>query len=65
MNFTNGVKKDQVWQWDAPSQSYTESVAVASGWSTDPVQAIVGGGFFYLNNTNVANNWVENFSVGQ
>jgi hypothetical protein len=67
MNFTTAVKKDQVWMWDATSQTYTEAIAGASGFpvSGQPYQTNVGGGFWYLNNTNVVNNWVENFSVGQ
>jgi hypothetical protein len=66
MNFTTQVKKDQVYTYDALTQSYAPAdIATATGWTTDPVQANVGGGFWYLNNTNVANNWVENFSVGQ
>jgi hypothetical protein len=68
MTFTNGTKKDQVWAWNATSQTYTESVSGGgSAWPVggDPIQATVGGGFWYLNNTNTANSWVENFSVGQ
>jgi hypothetical protein len=70
MNFTTGVKKDQVWEWTPGTSltspgSYVEVIAGTSAWSANPVQATVGGGFWYLNNTNVDNNWVENFSVGQ
>jgi hypothetical protein len=67
MNFTTAVKKDQVWMWNPVSQTYTESVAGAAGFptSSQPYQTNVGGGFWYLNNTNTPNSWVENFSVGQ
>ncbi len=67
MSFNTQVKKDQVWTYTPGATTpYTEYVATATGWSpSDPIQANVGGGFWYLNNTNVANHWVENFSVGQ
>ncbi len=66
MNFTTQVKKDQVFTFNATTQTYNPAdIATATGWTADPVQANVGGGFWYVNNTNVVNNWVENFSVGQ
>jgi hypothetical protein len=65
MNFTTEVKKDQVWTWDPATTNYTEYIAIASGFSTHPILPTVGGGFWYFNSTNVDNNWVENFSVGQ
>jgi len=70
MNFTTEVKKDQVYVWTPGTSltspgSYTQYTAVASGFPTHPVLPTVGTGFWYFNSTNVANNWVENFSVGQ
>jgi len=67
MNFTTAVKKDVVYMWNPVSQSYTDVSATAAGFpaANQPFQTNVGGGFWYLNNTNTPNNWVENFSVGQ
>jgi len=64
MNFTNGVKKDQVWAF-SPTAGYTEYSATAAGWPIDPIQSNVGGGFFYLNNQPTNNFWTESFSVNQ
>jgi hypothetical protein len=64
MNFTNGVKKDQVWTWDPIAESYTE-VSKTANWPTDPVQANVGGGFWYFNAQATNNFWTESFSVNQ
>lgn len=68
MNYTNAVKKDQVYTWSPATQTYTEYIAGAGGsWPAgDPVQPIVGGGFFYYSAAAGTNNyWVENFSVSQ
>jgi len=65
MNFHTAVSKDQVWTWDATAKAYTEEIAGKSGFLTHPIQATVGGGFWYFNATNTANNWVETFTVGQ
>ena len=70
MSFTTEVKKDQVYVWTPGTSltspgSYTPYSAIASGFSADPILATVGTGFWYFNATNVDNNWVENFTVGQ
>jgi hypothetical protein len=65
MNFTNGVKKDQVWNWNPATASYIEYLRGASTWSADPIQSNVGGGFWYLNSQSTNNYWTESFSVNQ
>lgn len=70
MNFTTATKKDQVWMFTpgtGTGAGFKDTVLQPSGWSAgDPVQATVGGGFFYFNaSTTTPNNWVESFSVGQ
>lgn len=65
MNFTNGVKKDQVYTWNNATASYTEYIDLASGWPTDPIQTNVGGGFWYFNNQATNNYWTESFSVNE
>jgi hypothetical protein len=65
MNFTNFVKKDQVWTFNPTNNpSYFETIASSSAWNNgDPQLAVVGGGFWYLNNQATNNYWVENYSV--
>jgi hypothetical protein len=65
MNFTNFFKKDQVWTFVATNNpQYTETIASSSSWNNgDPQLAVVGGGFWYLNNQVTNNYWVENYSV--
>ena len=69
MNFNTAVKKDEVYTW-APGTSltspgtYTPYTATATGFTSDPIIATVGTGFWYVT-TNTVENWVENFSVGQ
>jgi hypothetical protein len=65
MNFTNAVKKDQVWTWTPGAVGYTEYVNTPSGWAADPIQTNVGGGFWYLNNQSTNNSWTQSFSVNQ
>jgi len=69
MNFTTPASKDQVWMYTAGAGGgYKETIKAASGtaWNAgDPVQANVGGGFWYFNNQTTNNNWIESFSVGQ
>jgi len=66
-SLTAVTSKDQVWMYTpGPGGHYVETVKNPSGWNAgDPVQAIVGGGFWYFNNAATNNNWVESFSVGQ
>lgn len=69
MKFDTEVKKDEIYTWTpgtsltAPG-SYTPYTATASGFTSDPIIPTVGSGFWYVT-TNVVENWVENFSVGQ
>jgi len=68
MNFTNGVRTDQVWAWNPATTSYTEYIkaAAAGTWlGGDPVQTNVGGGFWYFNNQATNNFWTESFSVNE
>jgi hypothetical protein len=67
MNFTTGTKKDQAWIFTAGTGGgYVEHLNSGAAWSQgDPVQANVGGGFWYFNAQATNNNWIENFSVGQ
>jgi len=70
MNFSTAVKKDQVYVWNPGTSltspgTYSQYSAVGTGFVTHPIIPTVGAGFWYFNGTNVANNWVENFSVGQ
>jgi len=65
MLFTNFVKKDQVWTFNPTNNpSYVETIAGAAAWNNgDPQEAVVGGGFWYLNNQATNNYWKENYSV--
>lgn len=69
MNYTNAVKKDQVYVWNPSTSLYTQYSASGNpaNWNItgDPVQPMVGGGFFYYNAQATNNYWVENFSVSQ
>jgi hypothetical protein len=66
MNFTNGVKKDQVYMWNTSDAAYTETIAGPTGWpGGDPIQTNVGGGFWYYNAQATNNYWTESFSVNQ
>jgi hypothetical protein len=69
MNFTNTQLKDAVYSYTpaAGYLSYTAENSVHGGnsnnWSSDPIQPVVGGGFWYDNSATTKLNWVENFSV--
>jgi len=65
MNFTNAVHLDQAWIWDPVGQAYTEDIKLPAGWSADPIQTNVGGGFWYYNHQATNNYWTESFSVNQ
>jgi hypothetical protein len=67
MTFTTPAKKDQVWTYTAGTGGgYKETIFGAGSWNAgDPVQATIGGGFWYFNAQTTNNNWIENFSVGQ
>jgi hypothetical protein len=67
--FDTAVKKDEVYTWTPGTSltspgAYTQYAATATGFTSDPIIATVGTGFWYLT-TNKVENWVENFSVGQ
>jgi len=66
MNFTNGVKKDQVFMWNPTLAAYTQTTAGPSSWpGGDPIETNVGGGFWYFNAQTTNNFWTESFSVNQ
>jgi hypothetical protein len=66
MNFTNGVRKDQVWEWNPSTAAYVETIAGPTGWpGGNPVQATVGSGIWYFNAQATNNYWTESFSVNQ
>jgi hypothetical protein len=67
MSFSTATKKDQVWMYTAGAGGgYKETVSTGTAWSAgDPVEASVGGGFWYFNAQATNNNWIESFSVGQ
>jgi len=68
MLFSNAVKKDQVWAYNPTnSPPYTEYIAsgTPATWAIagDPIEANVGGGFWYLNNQATNNTWAQSYSV--
>jgi hypothetical protein len=70
MTFSNAVKKDQVYVYNAVGATFTEYIAsganLKTNWPTgDPILPTVGGGFFYYNAQATNNYWLENYSVSQ
>jgi hypothetical protein len=70
MTFSNGVKRDQAWVYNAVTAAYSEYIAsgnnLATNWPLgDPVIPTVGGGVFYYNAQATNNYWLENYSVSQ
>jgi len=68
--FSNGVKHDQVYFFNAQTSNYTAYIATGNNLTTnwpagDPIIPFVGSGFFYFNSTNFNNIWTENYSVSQ
>ncbi|HUD47926.1 MAG TPA: hypothetical protein VMR33_13915 [Candidatus Baltobacteraceae bacterium] len=63
-DFTTQKVGDKAYSYDPVAGYTTYSVKPNGSWAVDPVQANVGGGFFYFSAT-ATNDWVENFSVGQ
>jgi hypothetical protein len=66
MSFTNGQLHDQVYMWNAAGTNYLSAdTRLPAGWSSDPIQSTVGGGFWYFNSQTTNNSWTESFSVNQ
>jgi hypothetical protein len=69
MNFTNAVKKDQVYVYYPSTMVYSNYAATGNPatWNStgDPILPAVGGGLWYFNGTTtgVTNYWVENYTV--
>jgi hypothetical protein len=69
MNFTNAVKKDQVYTYNPVTLSYSDYSAAGNpaNWNAtgDPILPTVGAALWYFNGTtsNTTNYWVEDYTV--
>jgi hypothetical protein len=68
MLFSNAVKHDQVYVYNALTSNSVQYIAtgnsLATNWPAgDPILPTVGGGLFYFNSATTNNVWTENYSV--